>query len=354
MELVLCFFLCRDKCLWEHWGKSYCLWWFLPNLRSHIGNCITQVILSLSGCWTAWHICCSAVTACWGTVGLSVRPSPSGLWSDYPAVIMNIYTSKLERVGTGICKWNCWPVKWWALSAQYEHNYSAPCGWLFYQMPSTHNNLSCWWCFAQSSYGSTKCAYSPVLTRTHGVITRCCSLFICHTVATLFHHPPATTQTSQQPLPCFRPRGDGTGSDRAGRAGNCNPLHKYRTGAFYSQWPNQRSPFSTEVWNNPRHAMHTNGCLTRVVPGNCKLASWCIRDSWPFEGMKWHCTASGCPNVLHWETEREGKKGRERHRKRGREVTLNSQLASAWSGGGVRATVGTIMAWTDNINHNQF
>lgn len=45
---------------------------------------------------------------------------------------------------------------------------------------------------------------------------------------------------------------------------------------------------------------------------------------------------------------------RQRAIKRERKVTLNSQLASAWSGGGVRATVGTIIAWTDNISHNQF
>ena len=40
------------------------------------------------------------------------------------------------------------------VQARYEHNYPAPCGWFFCQLPSAHNKLSFWWCLAQSSYAS--------------------------------------------------------------------------------------------------------------------------------------------------------------------------------------------------------
>lgn len=82
--------------------------------------------------------------------------------------------------------------------------------------------------------------------------------------------------------------------------------------------------FSSEVWNNLRYAMHTNCSLTCTLPGNCKLASWCIRELWAFEGMKWHCTASGCPNVLHWDTERERDKEEESGIEREREKWLST------------------------------
>lgn len=188
------------------------------------------------------------------------------------------------------------------MQAQYEHNHSAPCGWVFRRLPSPHNNLSFWWCLARSSHASTKCAHTRVLTRTLRVITRWCSLCICHTVATLFHHPPATPPTSQQPLPCLWWDWIRQGEEEP--ATTTMRINKELEPFSYNN-PTYRGSFSSEVWNNPRHAMHTNGCLTRAAPGNCKLASWCIRDSRPFEGMKWHCTASGCPNVLHWETHRE-------------------------------------------------
>lgn len=42
-----------------------------------------------------------------------------------------------------------------------------------------------------------------------------------------------------------------------------------------------------------------------------------------------------------------------RQRKEGRLIFNSSQLALASSGGGVKATMGTIRAWRESISHNQ-